>query len=135
MLIKESNNSSIYDDLSYILSDEFMDDMDIISQTNERFDDDDNQPTNKFWTFYGICKTSNNTKISSVSSEFKKISFLVIFNIGELELEEINKILNDDFINYISNVLGYKLSTHINEDYNEEYECYLYDIEFKLNEI
>ena len=126
---------SDYEDLSYILSDEFMDDMGIISHTNEEFNDNDPHPTNKFWAFYGICKTSNKSKMSSVSSYFEKINYLVIYNIGELEIEEVKEIINDDFLNEISKNLGYRVSASIEDVYNEEYECYLYDIEFKLNEI
>lgn len=123
-----------YENLSYILSDEFMDDMGIISHTNEEFNDNTSHPTNKFWTFYGICKTSNKSKMSSVSSDFEKINYLVIYNIGELEIEEIKDIINENFLNKLSKVLSYRVSAFIEEVYNEEYECYLYDIEFKLNE-
>jgi hypothetical protein len=123
-----------YENLSYLLSDEFMDDMGISSQTKEVFADD-SIPTNKFWTFYGICKTSNEDKMSSVSTDFKKIKYLVIHNISELEIEEVMEIINDDFLNEISKVLGYRLSTFIEDIYNDEYRCYLYDIEFRLAEI
>lgn len=131
-----------YENLSYILSDEFMDDMGIISHTNEEFNDNTPHPTNKFWVFYGICKTSNKSKMSSVSSDFEKINYLVIYNIGELEIEKIKGIrfkegyavINENFLNKLSKVLSYRVSAFIEEVYNEEYGCYLYDIEFKLNE-
>jgi hypothetical protein len=127
---------SDYEDLSYILSDEFMDDMGITSQTKEVFGDDyTTHPTNKFWGFYGICKNSNDNKMSSVSTDFERINYLVIYNIGELEIEEVKEIINDDFLNKISKILGYRVSAFVEEVYNEEYECYLYDIEFKLNKL
>jgi hypothetical protein len=126
-----------YFKLSNILMDDLMDDMDIYSKTDENFDDDDNTPLNKFWAFNGSNEKDKMGEyiLSSDLSDFESIRMLVIFNIPELEIDNIKELLNDEYLGELEEMLGYKVTIDIEEILNDEYQCYFYDIEFKLNEI
>jgi hypothetical protein len=73
--------------------------------------------------------------LSSDLSDFESIRMLVIFNIPELEIDNIKELLNDEYLGELEEMLGYKVTIDIEEILNDEYQCYFYDIEFKLNEI
>jgi hypothetical protein len=126
-----------YFKLSNILMGDLMDDMDIYSKTDEDFDDEDNLPLNKFWVFNGSNKKDKMGEyiLSSDLSDFESIRMLVIFNIPELEIDNIKELLNDEYLGELEEMLGYKVTIDIEEILNDEYQCYFYDIEFKLNEI
>jgi hypothetical protein len=130
---KPSNDD--YFELSNILMDDLMDDMDIYSKTDENFNDDENIPLNKFWAFNGLSKRDKMGEyiLSSDLSDFESIRMLAIFNIPELEIDNIKEFLNDEYLGELGKMLGYKVTIDIEETLNDEYQCYFYDIEFKLS--
>jgi hypothetical protein len=130
---KPSNDD--YFELSNILMDDLMDDMDIYSKTDENFNDDENTPLNKFWAFNGSNKKDKMGEyiLSSDLSDFESIRMLVIFNIPELEIDNIKEFLNDEYLGELGKMLGYKVTIDIEEILNDEYQCYFYDIEFNLS--
>lgn len=128
----KSPNINDYLDLLHILQDDVFDSWNINAKTDESFEDGVEVPTNKFWSFitYG-----SKDILSSNPSDFNKIGKidkLIVYNIGELEIESFMIEFNEDLINYIRESLGYDLIISQEETYNEDYDCYFYDIEFKL---
>lgn len=119
--------------LSEVLTSNLLDDWGIRSRTDEEIgigQTTSDDPINKFWTF---CEYGNDLKISSNVDDLNKIDSLVVYNLGELEIDKfLEEVKNLEISEIVKDLTGYELSV-INEDtYNDEYGCYFNDVIFKL---
>lgn len=138
------NESSGYDDnqdptredyllLSEILMSNLLDDWEIRSRKDEQIGIDrttSDDPINKFWTFF---EYGNKLNISSDAYELNKIDSLVVYNLGELEIDEFLEDIKELKLSYIvSDLVGFELSVTFIDTYSDEYNCYFSDVIFKL---
>lgn len=119
--------------LSEILMSNLLDDWGIISRKDEEIgigQTTSDDPINKFWTF---CEYDDNLKISSNIDDINKIDSLVVYNLGELEIDKFLEDVKElEISEMVKDMTGFELSI-INEDtYNDEYGCYFNDVIFKL---
>lgn len=119
--------------LSEILMSNLLDDWEIRSRKDEQIgigQTTSDDPVNKFWTF---CEYGDELNISSDVYELNKIDSLVVYNLGELEIDEFLEDIKELNISDIVNDLtGFELSVTHEDTYNDEYGCYFNDVIFKL---
>ena len=77
-------NNEIYFELAEILQSKLFDDYDVVATTNENFDDFDNHPNHKFWSFRAVGVAPIKT---SDIGDFP-INGLYVYNIGKDEKVE-----------------------------------------------
>lgn len=87
-LIKQNNER--YSELIEILQSKLFDDYDIISKTNEDFDDYGNYPEHKFW-----CYLYSNGKTGVTMPTDIKIEKIFIYNFSSEERDNFEKSLNE----------------------------------------
>ena len=90
-------NNEIYFELAEILQSKLFDDYDVVTTTDENFDDFDNNPNHKFWSFRSVGVAPIKT---SDIGDFP-INGLIVYNIGKDEKDEfyIGKDEKDEFYN------------------------------------
>ena len=89
--IFESNNKDAYHDLMMVLNDLF-DDFRIISHSNERFgDDNDDYPEHRFWAFRKLDGTGGESMTKNIDS-LEDVKDIVIYN---MPVEHKDRFLNE----------------------------------------
>jgi len=119
--IKDLNDDYQY--LKDILQSELFDELNIqtIDRDIKGFDDFDEQPKHKFWSYYKsgsgyTCNLDNNSN--------EKVDSIIVFNLIESDKEKVNNIL-EGLVSLIKDSLGYELIWSIDEVIGEwdYYDC------------
>ena len=100
-------NNEIYFELAEILQSKLFDDYDIVATTDENFDDFDNNPNHKFWSFRSVGVAPIKT---SDIGDFP-INGLIVYNIGKDEkVEFYNSLISlKDMVKYHFDRIGKEL--------------------------
>ena len=100
-------NNEIYFELAEILQSKLFDDYDVVATTDENFDDFDNNPNHKFWSFRAVGVAPIKT---SDIGDFP-INGLIVYNIGKDEkVEFYNSLISlKDMVKYHFDRIGKEL--------------------------
>ena len=100
-------NNEIYFELAEILQSKLFDDYDVVATTDENFDDFDNNPNHKFWSFRAVGVAP--IKTSDIGDY--PINGLIVYNIGKDEkVEFYNSLISlKDMVKYHFDRIGKEL--------------------------